>query len=371
LTYTPAPHAFGTATITVTLSDNGGTLNSGANTSAPQSFVINVNSVNDVPSFTKGADQSIAMNAGPQTVVGWATALSKGPPNESGQTLSFNVTGNSNPSLFSAGPSIAANGTLTYTTAPGAFGTATITLTLSDNGTTANGGSDTSAPQSFVINVNGDLTPPTVVITPPVVGVSPIVFVVTFSEPISGFTASDLNVINGIAAQPIAGANNSFTVNVTPNGRLIVSLSLPAGTVTDLAGNALAVGSNVAQGNYHPSDVNRDGRVDIDDILVAVFVFVENRANLPIPVANLPPGPPFPDANQDDYFDLDDILQIIFDRVQFLANPEGEGESSSAASVSGAETADIATRDALFADATEEAAAAWFAPPTKVRKLKA
>jgi VCBS repeat-containing protein len=160
LTYTPAANANGTAAITITLQDNGGTANGGVDTSAAQTFNINVTAVNDAPSFTKGADQSILENAGAQTVPSWATAISAGPPDESGQTLTFNVTGNTNAALFSAGPSVSSTGTLTYTPATNASGTATITLTLQDNGGTANGGVDTSAPQTFVINVGLVNQPP-------------------------------------------------------------------------------------------------------------------------------------------------------------------------------------------------------------------
>ena len=154
LTYTPAPDAFGTATITLVLQDDGGTANGGVDTSAPQTFVITVNAVNDAPSFIKGPDQTVNEDAGPQTVNPWATAISVGPANESGQTVAFLITGNSNPGLFAAGPAVSPTGVLTYTPAPNVSGTATIALVLQDNGGTANGGVDTSAPQTFVITVN-------------------------------------------------------------------------------------------------------------------------------------------------------------------------------------------------------------------------
>ncbi|MBK7144984.1 MAG: hypothetical protein IPH76_07170 [Xanthomonadales bacterium] len=83
----------------------------------------------------------------------WATAISAGPPDEAGQALTFNITGNTNPALFSAGPAVSPAGALSYTPAADANGSATITLPLSDDGGTANGGIDTSAPQTFVINV--------------------------------------------------------------------------------------------------------------------------------------------------------------------------------------------------------------------------
>jgi hypothetical protein len=153
LSYTAAPNANGTATLTVVAHDDGGTANGGVDTSAPQTFTINITAVNDAPSFTKGADQTSLEDGGPQSVAGWATAISAGPADESGQTVSFNVTGNSNPSLFSAGPAVAADGTLTYTAAPNANGSATISVAAHDNGGTAGGGVDTSASQSFTITV--------------------------------------------------------------------------------------------------------------------------------------------------------------------------------------------------------------------------
>jgi len=69
------------------------------------------------------------------------------------QTLTFQVS-NSNPALFAVQPAISANGTLTYTPAPDACGSAVVTVVLKDNGGTANGGSDTSATCTFNITVN-------------------------------------------------------------------------------------------------------------------------------------------------------------------------------------------------------------------------
>ena len=117
------------------LQDNGGTANPGDDdTSDPQSFTITINAVNDPPSFTAGPSQTVFEDAGPQTVSPWATAISPGPANESGQTVSFNITSNSQPGLFSVGPNVSPAGVLTYTPAPNAFGTATITLVIQDSG---------------------------------------------------------------------------------------------------------------------------------------------------------------------------------------------------------------------------------------------
>jgi len=64
------------------------------------------------------------------------------------------VTGNTNPTLFATAPALNSTGTLTYAPATNAGGTATITIVLQDNGGTANGGQNTSAPQTINININ-------------------------------------------------------------------------------------------------------------------------------------------------------------------------------------------------------------------------
>ena len=153
LTYTLAANANGSATVTVRIHDDGGTANDGVNLSASQAFSIDVTAINDVPSFTKGASQFVDEDSGAHTVSGWATAISAGPVNESGQTVDFEVTGNDNTALFSIPPAVSAVGVLTYTSASNANGSATITVRIHDTGGTAGGGFDTSAPQTFTINV--------------------------------------------------------------------------------------------------------------------------------------------------------------------------------------------------------------------------
>src|SRR5207248_8795894 len=60
-------------------SDLGGTAGGGTDSSVSQSFTIAVTPVNDAPSFTKGADQTVAEDSGAKTVTPWATAISTGP----------------------------------------------------------------------------------------------------------------------------------------------------------------------------------------------------------------------------------------------------------------------------------------------------
>lgn len=153
LTYTPAPFTYGTAAATLYLMDDGGTANGGANASAAQSFNIVLSWVNQPPYFTKGANQTNNENAGPQSISNWATGISAG-TNDPAQVLTFHVA-NDNPGLFSAQPGVTTNGTLTYTPAAYAFGTANVSIYLTDDA----GG--TSATQTFAIVVNQVNQPPT------------------------------------------------------------------------------------------------------------------------------------------------------------------------------------------------------------------
>ncbi|HKO45252.1 MAG TPA: choice-of-anchor Q domain-containing protein [Pyrinomonadaceae bacterium] len=153
LSFTPAANASGSATITIELSDTGGVANGGANTSPTQNFTITVNAVNDAPSFTKGANQFVNNDAGLQTINNWATSIVAGPGDESGQNVSFVITSNSNPSLFAVAPSVSPAGTLSYDPASGVDGVATLTISLEDDGGTANGGDNSSASESFTITV--------------------------------------------------------------------------------------------------------------------------------------------------------------------------------------------------------------------------
>lgn len=143
LSYTP--NANGVATLTVRATDSGGLF-------VDTPFTVTVNPVNDSPTFVPGSSQVVTEDVGPQSIVGWATRLSAGPNDESGQQLQFIVI-NDNPELFSVPPSISANGTLNYTPASNANGFARVTAVLTDNGGTASGGIASSEPREFTITV--------------------------------------------------------------------------------------------------------------------------------------------------------------------------------------------------------------------------
>src|SRR5947207_1857457 len=135
------------------MKDNGGTANDGVDKSTTQTFAITVNAVNDAPSFTKGVDQTVKEDSGPQTVAGWATAISAGPARSEERRVGKQGR-NDNNGQFAAQTTISPDGTLRYTPAANAYGAASVSVTLKDNGGTENGGVDTSTLQSCAITVN-------------------------------------------------------------------------------------------------------------------------------------------------------------------------------------------------------------------------
>ncbi|MGZ5049625.1 MAG: DUF4347 domain-containing protein [Methylobacter sp.] len=265
LTYTPVENVNGTATVTVTLKDSGGTANGGKDTSTSQTFTITLISSNVAPSFSKGGDQTVNEDAGPQTVAGWATNLSKGPANESEQTLSF-IVSNDNNALFSSQPSIDSNGNLTYTPAANANGKATVTVTLKDSGGTANGGKDTSISQTFTITVNPVNDAPTGQVTisgTPTVG----------STLLAGNTLADVDGMGPVTYQwqadgvDISGATGgSYTLTEADKGKAISVVARytdQQGTATTVTSGATAV-VTVLNTNLTQQTGNVDNRNNVD-----------------------------------------------------------------------------------------------------------
>jgi len=161
LYFKPAQNASGSSQVNVYLKDSGGRENGGLDMSATvQTFTINILPVNDRPTFVMDDWLSVIENAGPQTQINWAQNIHPGDSNEAGQTLHFECQ-NNHPELFTKMPYLSSNGTLTFTPAPDVQGTATVKVTLYDNGGTANGGKDQSYVQNFVITVTAVNQPPT------------------------------------------------------------------------------------------------------------------------------------------------------------------------------------------------------------------
>jgi hypothetical protein len=251
LTYKPAPNANGAATVTVKAIDDGGVANGGDDTSAPRTFTITVAPVNDAPLFSAGADQTAVKNAGLVTVGKWATAISPGPADESAQTVSLTVT-NDNNALFAVQPAVASDGTLTYTLKNGKTGTATVTVKAVDNGGTANGGIDTSPPQSFTITVLPRNEPPTFVAGPDQSALS-----ILGKQTVPGWAT---NIDPGGSDE--SGQTVTFTVTNDNPGLFTVQPAVaPSGTLTYTPA-LLAIGTATVTVIAHDSGGTANGGVD-------------------------------------------------------------------------------------------------------------
>ena len=103
-------------------------------------------SYNGIPDFSLPLTSvSLNENSGSQTRATFASSITAG-LGDVDQTVSFNCTNNNN-ALFSAQPAISANGTLTFTTAPDAYGNATVSVVATDNF------GRSSAPKTFRVQV--------------------------------------------------------------------------------------------------------------------------------------------------------------------------------------------------------------------------
>ncbi len=149
--YTPADPA-ATAADTFEYMANNGTVDSNVAT-----VTISVDSSpsvgNQAPSFTKGPDVNVQEDSGLQIFANWATNISAG-PGESDQhvTLSSSPTTATRDCSTFCRRSIP-RARLTFSPAADANGTATITLKITDDGGTADGGINESPTQTFTINV--------------------------------------------------------------------------------------------------------------------------------------------------------------------------------------------------------------------------
>jgi hypothetical protein len=184
---------------------------------------------NTAPAFTAGADQTVLEDSGATTVAGWASGISAGEP---GQTVTFSTSVGS-PQLFATQPSVAANGTLTFTPAANANGATTVSVVAHDDGGTADGGDDTSAAQTFTITVAAVNDAPT--FSP---GGNQTAVSLLGAQSVSGWARS---ISPGPADE--AGQSVTFVVSVDKPGLFATQPALaPDGTLT-YRPKALALGA--------------------------------------------------------------------------------------------------------------------------------
>jgi hypothetical protein len=164
--FQPTPNYNGTVTNGITFrawdqmaGANGSTADTSTNggstvfSALTDTAAITVTAVNDKPSFSNAGNQILtAWTSTAQSVSNWANTVIFGPANESTQTVSNYTVTNTDNTLFTAQPSVATDGTLTYTPS-GKPGTATVSVQLQDNGGTADGGVDLSDIANFNITI--------------------------------------------------------------------------------------------------------------------------------------------------------------------------------------------------------------------------
>ncbi|MSU64036.1 MAG: hypothetical protein EXS31_16860 [Pedosphaera sp.] len=132
LQITPAPNAFGPATITVHVNDNGGTAGGGINTTS-RSFQVTVNGVNDAPSISVISNQTITMNG-----VSGPLSFTVGDVETPAGGLGVVAFGSSNNALVPPANivfgGIFANRTITVTPAANQTGVTMISFSVADPG---------------------------------------------------------------------------------------------------------------------------------------------------------------------------------------------------------------------------------------------
>ena len=197
--------------------------------------------VNDAPTFTPGP-ASVGAEPGVPFDGAWASSISPG-PNESSQDVDFERTAldlHGNAGLFSVSPTLAADGSLSFTAAAGQAGTATVTFVAKDDGGlehydgVPDTADDTSNPVSFNI-----------VITPGNSAPSAIADTATVPE-----DAGPTNI--DVLANDSDGNNDPLTVTTKTNGtKGVVAIVAGGGSVT-YKPNAQAYGSDTF--TYRVSD---------------------------------------------------------------------------------------------------------------------
>lgn len=237
LRYTNVANAYGSALITVTVTDNGGVTSGGVDTTS-RSYLLTVTPVNDAPSAVAATGNVVVLeDASPVTVAGFLSAISAGPGEM--QVLSLSVA-NNNSALFLAPPAISlSTGDLTFTPAANAFGSAIVTYILSDDGGTANGGVD-KATNTFTITVTPVNDAPTLTVGVTTLNVLTnagalttnltLVATVGPANEVGSQTITNLSVSNDNAAlfsvQPTLALNGNLSFTVAGNvvGTAILSI---------------------------------------------------------------------------------------------------------------------------------------------------
>jgi len=232
ITIRPVANRWGSATITLTITDGGA--------SSTTSFLLTVNPVNDLPTLNVITNRIIPEDSAEQTVE--LTGISAG-PGESEQTLTITATSSNQAIIatpvlnYSSGDDHA---TLTFTPRPDAFGLVTITVTLRDGQATAN-----TLIRTFTVNVTAVNDSPTISLINDLsinedTRSAPLALTVFDRE-----TAGGSLRINKISSNPtlipltgivLVGTGNNRTITIAPalnqSGSALVTIQVSDGLIT-------------------------------------------------------------------------------------------------------------------------------------------
>jgi hypothetical protein len=204
-----------------------------------------VNAPTAAATFTTTSDRSA-----PTATVTAAAATNANP-------IPFTVTFSEPVTGFTAASVSAANGTVgsvttvdshTYTVFVTPAGEEAVTLTVNAGGAADTAGNELAAAASG--SATYDATAPTATIVSSAsdpTETTPIPFVITFSEPVTGFTTAGLTVTNGTVGNFTAQGDSSYAFTVTPTAQGAVSVSVAAGVAADAAGNPNAAVAAVSR----------------------------------------------------------------------------------------------------------------------------
>eukprot|EP00292_Cryptomonas_paramecium_P012106 CAMPEP_0113718516 /NCGR_PEP_ID=MMETSP0038_2-20120614/35244_1 /TAXON_ID=2898 /ORGANISM="Cryptomonas paramecium" /LENGTH=299 /DNA_ID=CAMNT_0000646669 /DNA_START=238 /DNA_END=1133 /DNA_ORIENTATION=+ /assembly_acc=CAM_ASM_000170 len=144
LRFTLLPSGFGHAQVSIVAQDNGGVLRGGRSRSDPQYVSITVLPSNTPPSFTLSTSLvSADHDTGLVVIPFFIKSFSAGPPRDvcidvpppcTPQTVVFFIADVARADLFLIQPHISADGTLRFSTRPGATGTANVSVYAEDTG---------------------------------------------------------------------------------------------------------------------------------------------------------------------------------------------------------------------------------------------
>ncbi|MBI5569552.1 MAG: tandem-95 repeat protein, partial [Desulfomonile tiedjei] len=298
--YTPNANWYGTDSFTYTVTDNGGVLNGGVDTSSPATLVtIDVASVNDAPAALPGSTSVTVGGSVPVTLALTDTNDAAGPPPGGNSLLAATiVTGPAHGTVTYVGPN---PGDWVYTSDGIFTGIDSFTYNVQDNGGVLNGGADTSvAPATFTINVNppgntvpiatnmtqnhtiledsGQLNLTDIVVTDPDAG-DTVTATLTLNQPAAG----SLSANNGATYNPVTGV---WSINGTVSA---VNLALANATFTPAAnwnGTATVTTHVVDAALSGPADgLITVGVTTVNDAPVAnAGIVVSGNENTAIPV---------------------------------------------------------------------------------------